>query len=256
MHPLLARLDRWLSTHRPAYHAGLRPGASADAIDAIAARVDGRFPPLLRELLGWRDGESGDHWGALVGAWSLMSTDDIEAALSDMDWLIDNDDMGEWWGPDWIPFLQNAFGDYVCVDLAGGFDGVAGQIIEFSHDSEYRYITHPGLEAWLHTVVRGFEDAMFAPDADVEFDRWDPVDDQAYQAFIAEHHPGYPITVRVDDLEPDLDSGPSPHGHQPHAVDLDRLRGNLRAAGLGDIVVDTAFDRLPPTGTGDTPQSN
>ncbi|WP_348538344.1 SMI1/KNR4 family protein, partial [Nocardia cyriacigeorgica] len=164
MHPLLTRLDRWLMLNRPAYRAGLRPGASADAIDALAARFEGRFPPLLRELLGWHDGEGADHRGALLGTWSLMSTDSIESTLADMAWLVDNDDMAEWWGPDWIPFLDNGWGDCVCVDLAGAFDGVAGQIVEFSHDSEYRSITHPGLEAWLFTIVRGFEDGIFALD--------------------------------------------------------------------------------------------
>ncbi|NEW29208.1 SMI1/KNR4 family protein [Nocardia cyriacigeorgica] len=258
MRPLLTRLDRWLMLNRPAYRAGLRPGASADAIDALAARFEGRFPPLLRELLGWHDGEGADHRGALLGTWSLMSTDSIESTLADMAWLVDNDDMAEWWGPDWIPFLDNGWGDCVCVDLAGAFDGVAGQIVEFSHDSEYRSITHPGLEAWLFTIVRGFEDGIFALDCHAGVDRWDPVDDAAYRAFISEHYPGYPVTVRVgdDEPEPELDSGPASHVPPLPALDLDRIRGNLRAAGLGDVVVDTAFDLLPRTDTGRRPPSS
>lgn len=58
MHPLLARLDRWLVVNRPAYYAALMPGAPADGIDELARAVGGELPPpLLRELLAWRNGQ-------------------------------------------------------------------------------------------------------------------------------------------------------------------------------------------------------
>lgn len=203
VHPLVARLDQWLAANRPAFHASLRPGSAAAGIDDVAGRVDGELPSLLRELLTWRDGQSqdydDDHLGCLDGAWRLMSAGGLAATMDEMLQIGQEqgfgvatcpDDLGRieeiWWSTGWIPFLENIFGDNLCVDLWGAFGGTSGQIIEFRAKDEFRNITHPSLEAWLETLVLACEAGMYDEVGDI-------VDWQAHEAFLAARLPGYPI---------------------------------------------------------------
>ncbi|WP_442024892.1 hypothetical protein [Nocardia sp. 2YAB30] len=80
---------------------------------------------------------------------------------------------------------------------------------------------------------------------------WDPVDCEAYEAFVAGRHPGYPIEARIPDSPNDVrdesfsDFVKEFHKKElVHAVELDKLRAALRGTGLGNKVVDGAFDRL------------
>ncbi|MFG1890446.1 SMI1/KNR4 family protein [Micromonospora sp. NPDC049051] len=186
MHPLIARLDRWLQANRPTYHASLQPGASSDVIDEIARRAGGELPALLRELLTWRDGQPDDSDDHLEHLWSLMSARTILDTLDDMAWLVENDDFAGLWGDGWVPFLGNIYGDHLCVDTAGGPGGAPGQIIEFKAEDHHRYIRYPSLEAWLETLVSAFEAGLSGDDSN-------PDDREAYEAFVARRHPGYPI---------------------------------------------------------------
>jgi cell wall assembly regulator SMI1 len=47
------------SRYRPDYHAKLLPGASVSSIDALERRIGAALPPLLRQMLAWRDGTGG-----------------------------------------------------------------------------------------------------------------------------------------------------------------------------------------------------
>lgn len=243
MHPLVARLDRWLQAYRPDYRAGLAPGASAADIDEIARRVDGELPALLRDLLTWCDGQRADNFGSLEFYWALMSAREIASTLDDMAWFVGQHDIDGFWGPGWVPFLANGFGDYVCIDLEGGFGGIPGQILEHSHEDPVRYITHPSLEAWLETLVVAVESGMFGDDHD---GRWDPVDDEAYAALRAERHPGYPVTARIPDSSEDPGRTATAGFRQPaHAGDHGGLRATLRTLGVDDAVIEAALDRMP-----------
>ncbi|MFE3443075.1 SMI1/KNR4 family protein [Nocardia sp. NPDC059180] len=253
MSPFLARLDRWLAVNRPAYHAGLMPGASEADIDELARDVGGDLPPLLRELFTWHNGQNGDNDGCLESLWFLMSTEDIAAAMEDMVWVKETQGFEDlWWGAGWVPFLANIYGDYVCVDLQGAFDGKPGQLIEFRSKAESRNILYPSLEAWLETFVIALETGMFEEAGeDYRPGCWDPVDDEAYEAFIAGRYPGYPIEACIpdspDDIQDESFSDFVEKFHKEelvHAVDLDKLRAALRGTGLGNNVVDGAFDRL------------
>ncbi|MEU6184369.1 SMI1/KNR4 family protein [Nocardia sp. NPDC047038] len=248
MHPLVVRLDQWLLANRPAYHAGLMPGASAADIDEVARRVGGRLPPLLRDLLTWRDGQSEDYFGSLEFYWSLMPAGGIASTMDEMAWIAANEGLDDLeWSADWVPFLQNPFGDYMCIDLQGAFGGRPGQLVKYGHDDEFRNIICPSLEAWLGTLVAAFEAGMFESEHEARDGRFDPVDWKAYEAFVAERHPGYPIEVCLSDSRRDSRSDRGEEFHREelvHAVDPDRLRAALRHNGLINEVVDGAFARL------------
>lgn len=252
MHPLLARLDQWLVANRPAYHAGLMPGASGADIDEVARRVGGELPPLLRELLTWRNGQNEDCDGVLESLWSLMSTEDIASAMDDMAWVKETQGFEDlWWGTDWVPFLANMFGDHMCIDLQGAFGGKPGQLIEFRCKDESRNIIYPSLDAWLETFVVALEAGMFEVSEQNQVGCLDPVDRGAYEAFITERHPGYPIEACIpaspQGIRDESFSDFVKEFHKKelvHAVDLHKLRAALRDTGLGGKVVDGAFDRL------------
>ncbi|MFD3702190.1 SMI1/KNR4 family protein [Nocardia sp. NPDC058658] len=243
MHPLLTRLDDWLASNRPEYHAGLRPGAADSAIDEIARRIDGELPPLLRSLLVWHDGHVDTNTACLESYWCPMSAEGIVDTLDMIADMVEYEDFADEWGIDWVPFLENQFGDYVCIDLHGAFDGTPGQIVEFHHDGDYRTITFPSLQAWLETLVTALESGMYEVEED---GRPQVVDDAAYEALVADRHPGYPIDIQLADYasdERESDAAKVSHitNHIAHAVDLDRLRTTLRDLGQGSAVLDSAF---------------
>ncbi|MGW5518995.1 SMI1/KNR4 family protein [Nocardia africana] len=243
MHPLLARLDRWLVANRPGYHAGLEPGASGTDIDEVARQVDGDLPPLLRELLTWRNGQSADNEGVLESAWSLMSTEEIATTMDDMGWLVENDDFADFWSTDWVPFLASGCGDHMCIDLRAAFGGEPGQIVYYSSEG-YREVAYPSLQAWLETFVVALETGRFEDRGE---DCWEPADRASYEAFVAERHPGYPVELGVPQptVRDEFFADSVGEFHQlAHAVDPGRLRAVLRDTGLDNEVVGGAFDRL------------
>jgi cell wall assembly regulator SMI1 len=198
MDPLIGRLDLWLRTNRPQYHASLQSGATASSIDALERRVSTVLPPLFREMLAWRDGTGGVSFLdkedlAFEGSW--MSIADITETIEMLDGMaaVDEWDYDDWWCPGWVPFLWTISDDYLCIDLVGSFGGQPGQILKFWHDDKERTIVHRSFDAWLQTFVEALEEAMLTTD-----DRYVcALDDEAYVAFVTAHNPGYPITAEA-----------------------------------------------------------
>ncbi len=111
---VLTRLDAWFAKHRPRFHAGLRPGASAAECDALAESLGRPLPAGLRTVLAWHNGQDPDVPGGFEESWRLMSADQIATAKVDLDAAADPG-----WQPTYIPFLENDRGDCLCLDTAG-----------------------------------------------------------------------------------------------------------------------------------------
>lgn len=114
---LLARLDCWLARHRPRYHHGLCPAARAAALDSLPQRLSMGVPEELRQLLAWHNGECDDFIGCLEQSWHLMSAAQIVAAKQELDELAEGDPACGW-RREWIPFLDDDAGDYLCLDTS------------------------------------------------------------------------------------------------------------------------------------------
>lgn len=196
---LIARLDQWLRTYRPDYYARLLPGASASRIAALERRVGRALPPLLKEMLAWRDGagwvDVGDREDlAYEGMW--MSIEQITEVMTMLDEMaeIDEWERDNWWCVGWVPFLDTISDDCLCVDLVGSFGGRPGQVLKFIHDDEWRPIRYRSFDAWLQTFVEALEAGLLSADED-GFVR--AADDDVYDAFVAARNPGYPIEAEA-----------------------------------------------------------
>lgn len=195
MHPLIVRLDRWIAENRPDYYAGLAPGVPVGDLDAL---FGDRLPPLLRELLAWRDGNDDQ---AFLHNKTFMSAERIRSTADEMAAMVEAGefDLPHWWSTDWVPFLLGAGGDNVCVDHGAALGGRPGQVLEFWHDDPVRPITHASFEAWLATHVEALEAGLLHEDA---HGNYTALDDDAYDAFVAARNPGYPVHVDLSEAAP------------------------------------------------------
>ncbi len=178
MNPPIARLDAALRAVHPEFLAAHAPGATIEQIDALEALTGKPLPGTLRDLLAWHNGVGTR--GALAtfdGPWNFMSVEQIIEAIEMLRDLLEHEQdwkQQNWWGYDWIPFLEDNFGDHVCVDLDGGgtlendgqpfTGGVAGQIMQFDHAAELRVVVAPSLDIWLTALVQAIEEGVLRPE--------------------------------------------------------------------------------------------
>ena len=62
-----------------------------------------------------------------------------------------------YWSRNWVPFLHNGGGCYLCVDLVAEDGGIPGQLIGFWKADEDRPVEHPSMEAWLGDLADSME---------------------------------------------------------------------------------------------------
>jgi cell wall assembly regulator SMI1 len=195
MEKLIARLDRWLKEHRPAYYAELQPGLSGPRLREFQREVGFRMPNAFKELYAWRNGQDPRCSTALQHNRMFMSIEDVLDTHRLLNELLEGGEFdGElWWCPRWVPFLDNGSGDHQCIDMGGAFAGVEGQVINFWHDWESRNIEYSSLEKWLETFVASLEAGLWR---EVGGDLH-PIDEDRWDAFLGEMNPGYPIKANA-----------------------------------------------------------
>ena len=155
---LIARLDRWLATHRPDYHSRLQPGVTVAQLDEFEQRFSVKLPLAFRLLYQWRNGHDDSKTQALQENFRFMWLEDAASAKQLCDGMIGNDfDTPEWWRREWVPFLESWGGDNMVVDLFGIDGGTPGQVVIFWHDDADRPIRFPSMEAWLRDLVESME---------------------------------------------------------------------------------------------------
>jgi cell wall assembly regulator SMI1 len=187
---LIARLDRWLASHRPRYYASLLPGAERTAVEAFESQVGLSLPPTYRALLEWRNGQRPNCFEALQFNWGFLSLESVAGAKHTLDDMLGSDfEDPKWWRAGWVPFLDNGGGDLLCMDMTAEDGGVPGQLSQFWHDEEDRSIEYPSIDRWLQVFVESLEAGIWRE----EDDMLQPRDDAAWAAFLREHNPGYPV---------------------------------------------------------------
>jgi cell wall assembly regulator SMI1 len=191
MDTLIARLDRWLKEHRPAYYAALQPGRSEHRLREFEQGIGFRVPDTFKELYVWKNGQDPKCFAALQHNRMFMSLEVVLDRHRMMNELLAGGEFDDemWWSPKWVPYLDNGGGDHQCIDMGGEFGGIEGQVIGFWHDWESRDIEYPSLEKWLEVFVTSLEAGLWH---DTGGDLH-PIDEDKWDEFLGEMNPGFPI---------------------------------------------------------------
>ncbi|AMV23308.1 transcription antitermination protein NusG [Gemmata sp. SH-PL17] len=161
IHDTLERLERWLREHQPALLAAMRPGATDTELDDLERAIGRQLPDDVRAFYRWRGG-SEDEYRSECPLWQRpLTLPEIQhqyeecCRFAEADW----EDLGHpgWWHPVWVPIMSNDNGDFLCVDTAGVWTGVRGQIVRFWHEYESRAIEAGSLGDWLRVLVADLE---------------------------------------------------------------------------------------------------
>lgn len=58
-----------------------------------------------------------------------------------------------WWNTKWLPIMENASGDHICIDFDPAPGGKIGQIIHYYHDWEDRRVIADDFGKWFEIAV-------------------------------------------------------------------------------------------------------
>jgi cell wall assembly regulator SMI1 len=152
---LLGRLDKWLGVHRPHFQQALLPGATAVEGDVLLAALGRPLPEELKTWLTWHNGQSADVPGAFEQSFNLMSAQEIADAKKEIE-----AQPHEGWHSNWIPFLEDDNGNYLCLDL--GSPGCP--VRECWHGRADHPVVAPSLSAWLTNFVTDLEQGKYTED--------------------------------------------------------------------------------------------
>jgi cell wall assembly regulator SMI1 len=157
MQAMLRRLDKWLATHRPRFHKNLKPGAIVSELASLQKSLGKTVPQPLLDWLTWHNGQGDDFVGYFEDHWLMMSADQIAAAK------IELDDTGadHGWNRDWLPFLDDDGGNFVCLDLTRQ----PPTVMTFWMDAAQEKLA-ASLEAWLSDLVGAMEAGRYHEDAE------------------------------------------------------------------------------------------
>ena len=169
----LARILHWLDEQLPSLRAALNPPADDAAIDSAQADCETVFPPDLRALYRFADGENGDiglffglpflSLARLVDEWRSWIDVERESPI-----LNDNSDgffesmppkaiQLRYTNRRWIPIAHDHGGNHLGVDLSPGPTGRVGQVINFGADEDAKFVIAPSLAAFLNWYADSLE---------------------------------------------------------------------------------------------------
>ena len=152
---LIRQIDKWLNENRPDYYANLRLGASSETLEGIERQLDIQFTASFRTLYQWGDGQLKDSFDPLLLNLTFMPLEVIVEHKQILDGMIETEfDDPDWWHRDWVPFLENGGGDFLCLDLGGFQTGNAGQILWHDHEDAEREIIHSDINDFLNDLLQ------------------------------------------------------------------------------------------------------
>jgi cell wall assembly regulator SMI1 len=155
MEQLLARLDQWLARYRARFHKNLQPSATKAQLDGLGKQLGKPVPAALAALLHWHNGQGEDYAGYFQDHWNLMSAERIAETKAELDAA----DSEYGWNKNWLPFLDDDGGNFVCLDLSKAEPPVVGFWMGAKPEA-----LAPSLETWLGDFVKGLEAGEFHED--------------------------------------------------------------------------------------------
>ena len=83
-------------------------------------------------LYQWRNGQRLDCFASLEYNRMFMPLEDAASTKRLLDGMIGKDfERPNWWRKEWVPFLSNGGGDYLCLDLSTADGDIPPQVITF-----------------------------------------------------------------------------------------------------------------------------
>jgi cell wall assembly regulator SMI1 len=188
----------------------MQPGASSANLAALERRYPAA-PASLVELFRWHDGELGRPQSytavrPLLSQWYFPtlervfhSADTLDDLATDPYWMSTRIQ----WNSGWVPFLEAARGDHLCVDTNDSLEVGSPSVVYFDHEVEWRTVYAPTFDAWLDAFTDSLDEGLWKLDEQGELNlagKWD-----AFEQFLAARHPGFPRNVEAPFLDPPPD---------------------------------------------------
>src|SRR5262249_16849055 len=126
----------------------------------LEAQLGLPVPGDLRTLLAWHNGQGDEPAGLFEENWLLMSTERILAAKPELDTSAVGHGKGSGWRHEWIPFLDDDSGDYLCLDTSQS----GAPVRAFWLGKEGHPVVAPSLAAWLEGFVTAVEAGRYHED--------------------------------------------------------------------------------------------
>ncbi len=177
-------LRNWLIINAPEFGAALNGQASAEQISALNDFFKGGVPNDLEEFLSVIDGQNNLDKPVLQDGFIILSAGEIilkwnslraSVAVAGVNPRLPQDYgpvKGYIWNEKWIPFAENASGDYYCIDLDPTEMGHRGQIItKVNGDSDLNVLAHD-IKSFIGLYQRGLENGDVVYDQRYDLFRW------------------------------------------------------------------------------------
>jgi cell wall assembly regulator SMI1 len=162
---LWMRIESWLRQNHPARGVGLRPGATAEEVNAAEGLLGVKFPDDLRFAYLRHNGEEDDSCGLLeerrwlplllvINRWNTLRDvfakpparrpssrkgTKVRGRQPEPDPL---------WLPGWIPISDSGGCDYHCIDAGQPGEAGYGQVIDYGHHPG-RPVVAPTFADWI-----------------------------------------------------------------------------------------------------------
>ena len=170
------RFYAWVETHLPLIAASLGDPAPERLMAETEHALGVTFPPAFRALYARHDGQrephtSGPFYGLSFLAldrvrrewtgWARMADDGTAAALerppSSMRSHVPGLVRPRYANRGWIPFADDAGGNYLGLDFDPDVDGRPGQVINFGRDEDVKYVVADSFGGFLDWLVDEWE---------------------------------------------------------------------------------------------------
>jgi len=177
---LWKRFEHWLESHAPGLLDELADGALVYQIQDTEEEVGVKFPRDYIDSLTYHDG--GYPGNGLIGNWDLLGLQDLTDAYFELERQLENGAFGRnetigtsfvkgrWWHPLWVPFAGDTDGNYLCLDMAPGWEGEKGQVILYLADESARRVLATSYTDWMEQTVQGLEEGRFPVKHDEDLD--------------------------------------------------------------------------------------
>jgi cell wall assembly regulator SMI1 len=152
----LARLEAWLAKHRPGFREGLMDPATPGELSTLAVALNRPVPAELASWLNWHNGQGEGEVGSLVGAFNVISSEEIAAEYAERQ---KGASEGPWNGG-WIPLLDDFQGDLVCLDTTRP----GHPVIEVWRGKDKAEDVAGSLADWINALVADFEAGKYVED--------------------------------------------------------------------------------------------